>query len=503
MVTASNARQRIRRIGTNTAYQIGSQLAPALAAIGVIPFLLRHLGSEVYGIVTIFFTALAYFAMLDLGLGRAATRFIARSLEANQPDEVRRYFWGSIVLLTGVGSIATVFAMLSVSTIVLRLLKIAPSSTLAASQSFYIICLTIPWVTFMATLRGFLEAWGRFRFIGIVTGCGGLGMFLLPALVVSMRGGLVGVAIALAFVRIAMCIALGLGCMLVKERPSLSPLFDRAAVRQMLSFGGWLSVSNIVGTATIYLDRLLLGICVGMVAVTSYGLPLDVIGRLQILITSLCTVLFPLMSRLDGSGSDQFEPIYRSAMAAVVALMTLVAVVAALAAPWAMRLWLGARSTAELVFAAQVFLAGAVVQSAASIAWTALHARGRSDLTAWIHLAEFPLYGGVFFFAATRYGVRGAALTWFGRGIVDFLCMAVFLRVQRGDAKFRVPSELMAAVVSISILLLPLLPAGVAPLAAVLICSLAWTWTWRMLLDAPLRVRVVQSLLGQNPRPVG
>jgi O-antigen/teichoic acid export membrane protein len=266
----------------------------------------------------------------------------------------------------------------------------------------------------------------------------------------------------------------------------------------MLSFGGWLSVSNIVGTATIYLDRLLLGICVGMLAVTSYGLPLDVIGRLQILITSLCTVLFPLMSRLDGSGSSQFEPVYRSTVAAVMSLMTLVAAVGAVVAPWAMKLWLGGRSTPDSVFAAQVFLAGAVVQSAASVAWTALHARGRSDLTAWVHLAEFPLYAGAFYFAATRYGVRGAALAWFGRGVVDFLCMAFLLRVQRRDGKFRAPAELAAAVVSVCILVIPLLPVGTRVMVAVLICSLTWVWTWRMLLDAPLRMQLVRALASNS-----
>jgi len=204
------------------------------------------------------------------------------------------------------------------------------------------------------------------------------------------------------------------------------------------------------------------------------------------------------MSRMDGSGSSQFEPVYKSAVAAVLSLMTLVATVGVVVAPWAMKIWLGGRSTPDSVFAAQVFLAGAVVQSAASIAWTALHARGRSDLTAWVHLAEFPLYAAAFYFAATRYGVRGAALAWFGRGVVDFLCMAVLLRVQRRDGKFRAPAELMAAVVSACILMLPVLPVGADAAVAVLICSLTWIWTWRMLLDAPLRMHLVRALVSNG-----
>src|SRR6202035_513484 len=131
---------------------------------------------------------------------------------------------------------------------------------------------------------------------------------------------------------------------------------------------------------------------------------------------------------------------------------------AAVATPAAMKLWLGGRSTSDSIFAAQIFLAGAVLQSSAAIAWTALHARGRSDLTAWVHMAEFPLYCAAFYFAATHYGVRGAALAWFGRGIVDFLCMTVLLRIQQRNEASGAPPELLAAVVAVCIVMLAFVP---------------------------------------------
>src|SRR5258708_12482921 len=106
--------RRTRKLGQNTGCQIGSQLAPAIAAIAAIPFLLRHMGPEVFGIMTIFSTVLAYFTMLDLGLGRASTRFIAQSLEADRPDDQRRYFWGSIILLTRIRACSPPVPLLSV-----------------------------------------------------------------------------------------------------------------------------------------------------------------------------------------------------------------------------------------------------------------------------------------------------------------------------------------------------------------------------------------------------
>ena len=492
-----------RSIGLNTIYQIAAQVAPAIAAIAAIPFLLRHLGFDVFGIVTIFSTMLAYFAMLDLGLGRAATRFISQSLDAKKPDDVRRYFWGSIILLSAMGAIVTVTCVLSASALV-GYLKIPMSYVRPAMESFYIICLTIPIVTLTATLRGFLEASGHFRFVSIVTGCGGAGAYLFPVLAVATGGGLVAIAAIFAGVRMAVCGALAIGCLSIGDRPHLRPLFDVGAVRRMLSFGGWLSVSNIIGTATIYCDRFLLGLWVGMTAVTSYGMPLDLISRLQLLIASFCTVLFPLMSRLDGSGSSQFQTLYRGAVAVGLSLMTPLAATAVIVAPVLMKLWLGQRITPDAVFAAQVFLAGAVAQSIASIAWTALHARGRSDLTAWLHLAEFPIYCGVFYLAATHFGVRGAALAWLGRGIVDFLCMVLLLRARTAVCRFSMPPELVAAVVSLGILFIAILPLPGAVIMAVLVSTLTWVWSWRTMLDSAMRIQIARVLLGRRtPRPVG
>jgi hypothetical protein len=131
-----------------------------------------------------------------------------------------------------------------------------------------------------------------------------------------------------------------------------------------------------------------------------------------------------------------------------------------------------------------------------------LHARGRSDLTAWVHLVEFPLYCGAFYFAAMRYGVRGAALAWFGRVVLDFLCMVVLMRIQRRGDTSGTPPELVAAIVSLSILVLPFLPKADAVPMGGIICCLTLIWTWRMLLDAPTRLRVVRLMLRrQEPGP--
>ena len=486
--------QVIRSVGVNTFYQLGAQVAPAVAAIAAIPYLLKHLGPEAFGIVTLFSTALLYFMMLDLGLGRAATRFIAQSLEAGQPDDVRKYFWGSVFLLTGGGLVASACCLFAIPAFVTHFLKIPQTYYHSTVESFWLISLVIPLVTLMATLRGLLEAWGRFPFISVVTGSSGIALYLLPVLAVMAGGGIVSVAATYVAVRVGMAAAFAMGCLTVPGRPSLRPIFDKAAVRKMLSFGGWLSVSNIIGSAMVYGDRFLLGTCAGMVAVVSYSMPLDVIGRMQILVTSFCAVLFPLMSRLDQSASARFHTVYRGAMAIGLSIMTPLTISAVLLAPFLMRLWLRARSTPDAVFAAQVFLAGAVVQATAGIAFTALHARGRSDLAAWLHCAEFPVYFLAFYWATVHFGAKGAALAWLGRVLVDFIGMAVLLKLHKWDGRSVLGPESVAALVSLCVVLTIGLSTRNALLVGCIACSLTWLWTWRTLLDREMQTPLARVL---------
>jgi hypothetical protein len=168
--------------------------------------------------------------------------------------------------------------------------------------------------------------------------------------------------------------------------------------------------------------------------------------------------------------------------------------------PFLMKLWLRTRNTPDAVFAAQVFLAGAVVQATASIAFTALHARGRSDLAARIHLAEFPIYCLVFYWAAVRFGVKGAALAWLGRVIVDFVGLVVVLRLHKGDGRSVVTPELVAVLVSVGALLTVALSTRSAVILGCVICTLTWLWTWRTLLDQEMQIPLARLIFGWRGR---
>ena len=57
----------------DTVYNLLGNGIPLLAAVGTIPYLLRVLGNEQFGLLTLLWALIGYFSLFDFGVGRALT----------------------------------------------------------------------------------------------------------------------------------------------------------------------------------------------------------------------------------------------------------------------------------------------------------------------------------------------------------------------------------------------------------------------------------------------
>ena len=62
---------RGRTIARNTIWNIVGQSLPLLLAVVAIPLLIRRLGVDRFGVLTLAWALVGYFGLFDLGLGRA------------------------------------------------------------------------------------------------------------------------------------------------------------------------------------------------------------------------------------------------------------------------------------------------------------------------------------------------------------------------------------------------------------------------------------------------
>src|SRR6266513_283830 len=103
-----------RLLARNTIWNLVGSGAPMIVAVFSIPILIRGLGTDRFGVLTLAWALIGYASLFDLGLGRALTQLVAKKLGAGEDREIPTLVWTSQLLMLLLGVLgAAVLGVLS------------------------------------------------------------------------------------------------------------------------------------------------------------------------------------------------------------------------------------------------------------------------------------------------------------------------------------------------------------------------------------------------------
>jgi O-antigen/teichoic acid export membrane protein len=267
-----------------------------------------------------------------------------------------------------------------------------------------------------------LERFDIVTFLSIPAGAGQLAAnLLLLYLGYSIRAlVLAGVAIQglvlIAYIAVARHLVPGLG----------SPTWDRAALRQLLRFGGFVSISQVAGPILAHAEKFMMASLLTLGAVGFYSVPYNLVWAFTIIPGSISGVLFPTFSRLTMEGDHQNRSrLFLRSTKYVFAVILPVAVALAVFSGKFLAAWMGPPFALHSTAVLQVLAIAVIVNSVAGPAYYALQAVGRPEIPALFHLVELCLHLPICFFLIRRYGVLGGAIAWAARVALDTLLLTV------------------------------------------------------------------------------
>jgi len=407
-------------IARNTLYNLIGQGVPLVIAVIAMPFVIRGLGVERFGILALTWVILGYFNVFDLGLGRAATKFVAEALSSDDVAGIDDITSTVLLTQTALGSLGALLLMLGTPLLVEVALKVPASLTTEALSALYIVAVAIPLVFISGTLQGVLEAAQRFDLVNAVRSPAIASNYLLPLLAVLLGWKLPGVIALLVVYRLVTVTVLYVLC--VRVFPSLRSLtrFQPDRLRRIIRFGGWVTVSSIVNPLLVYLDRLLIGVMISMAAVTYYTAPYEAVTRLSIIHGSLVATLFPAFSTLKGSGREgDITGLFTDSVKYLLLIIGPILILLTGFAREILQVWLGGRFAAESTLLLQLLATGVLINAVANVPFAMLQGTGRPDLTAKFHLIELPLHLAALYLGISLWGITGAALAWSLRAAID------------------------------------------------------------------------------------
>ena len=419
-----------RLLARNAFLNFVGQAVPLLVGVATVPFIVRGLGTERFGILSLAWVSLGQFTLFDLGLGRATTKFVAEASSRGDESQIRRLVWTAAAMQFVLGFLGAVLVVGVTPLLVERVLNIPPLLVGEARLTFYLLALSIPIVLVSSSFSGVLEANQRFDLANAVRIPSSIATVLLPLVGVMLGLGLPGILGLLLLAKAAALlglVALDLWAFPELKRPLL---LGRRATHALFLFGGWVMVSNMILPFLRYLDRFMLGALLSVPAVAYYSVSFDILDRLWIIPSSLALTLFPAFSTLSGSGQhERTQALFvRSVKFVLLATAPIILVLTVFARP-ILHAWLGADFALHGTVAFQILAAGAAIGLMAPISGSLLQGYGRPDIIAKLYVLYIPMNIALVWSLVWILGIPGAALSAAVRTAIDaFLLILIVSR---------------------------------------------------------------------------
>lgn len=376
-------------------------------------FFARQLDTETFGLLTLVLAFVGYASVLDGGFARAVVREIAQAGDDVTSAERALGTGVVVVCLLGLffGLLLWLGAPFLVTLIHVDTALVAEAVTGFRWMAFMIlpILLGMVWMAPMEARADFARL-NVMRSVGyaLVFGCAVFAVYWSPVFSSAVVGLLVG--------RILMAL-LGL----IAARQIMGKYFYpfcMGALKRLVQFGGWLTISSIVSPLMYYLDRFVLSAFAGASVVAFYAAPSEAIGKMQALPGSVARALFPMLA---SAKPDDAEKMRRTAQLIQALLGVSLVLIVLLFGDQIVALWLGESYVKESALIMKIMIFGVLFNAMAMIPLIELQAMGLSKITAKAHLIEVIPVIAFLFLMTAQFGITGTAVAWVSATLFDWL----------------------------------------------------------------------------------
>src|SRR5579883_1649771 len=279
------------KVALNIAANIAGTVVNMLSGLLVMPYLIRFLGGDIYGLWILIGTLTGYFGVLDIGVSAAIGRLVAYHRARGETDGVNE------VMSTGCGLLLVAFVIVCMATAialpVFPRIFVVPAAELTDVRNALILvglnlALTFPGYTF----AGFLWGCERFDLENAVR---------IPTLILRTVLSITAVRASAPLTSLSWIVfgtnTLGnLSRMVLCYRldPDLRVSWSdvrRGRIREIFSLGGWMSVISWARILTPQLAPTLIGMRIGSGAVTTFSVAKQLVAYSNMFATTATQVL--------------------------------------------------------------------------------------------------------------------------------------------------------------------------------------------------------------------
>jgi O-antigen/teichoic acid export membrane protein len=341
--------------------------APFLSVAGVAivaisyPLYLHSLGFQNYGLWLVLSTVITFSQIGNLGISQALARYVATAVAEGRPAEVSELY-SSACCIVGLSGALVLTLVLLLRQPIIAYLRLPPASAELALH-------LLPWAAAVSVYIYFVDLSNN-----VLNGLGRLDLcytfqILAQAMALLISAGLLAAGYGIPSLLFGTCAGyfvshvlsvrtgrdvLGMSCFCTSP-PRANQL------RHLISFGGWLFGSSLVGMFFGPVNRLITARYIGLTAVPIFDIAFNAGFRIRNILESgqRALITAAVAAKSDHKGGPIRTLVPRAMRFLVPSAVAFLAI--GLGAPVILRLWLGSAFEASMVPSLRIMLAGTYI----------------------------------------------------------------------------------------------------------------------------------------------
>lgn len=276
-----------------------------LVALFFVPYLLRGLGEDEYGIYRLLYSTASYLSVLDFGLGGTITRYIVK-FKTEGDLKKQENFMAMGLLIYGLLAVITVAVSFAITAFlpIMYAASISAEKMQQAQLVFMILCGTHAITLFSHAYTGLFSAYERFSYTKVSS------IIKIGLRVLLLIGGMQLFQSAMLVAVVDFALALGLllvhilyGRFSVKCRIRLHK-WEGGLAKEAMFFTSAILIQSIVNQFNTNVASVVLGVFTTTAVITMYSLVLQMYNMYSGFSTAISTVYLPGISAAVFKGAD-------------------------------------------------------------------------------------------------------------------------------------------------------------------------------------------------------
>jgi O-antigen/teichoic acid export membrane protein len=403
------------RLSGNLAAGLFNSVWSAIVSLAVVPFYLKYLGIEAYGLIGFFVTMQAVMQLLDLGLAPTINREVARCTSAGEKQQARNLLHSLAYVYWSIAALIAVLIYLVAPLIVHNWLQ---SNTLGNET-----------VTEAIALMGLIIAsrWPVGLYAGALMGAQRLAVsssVSILAVTLSNFGAVIILAylsptlhaffLWQALIGLLYALSMRWAAWHILKRTS-DIRFELAGLKRIWRFSLGMSAVTLTGVILLQSDKLLLSRLLDLEAYGRYTLATVVASGLYVLLTPLFNTIYPhltaLVSNDDTNGLIRF---YKTGTRLFLSILFPLAASVSIFSQELIYLWTGNKELSlQVAPVVSILILGTAFNGVMHFPYALQLAHGQSQIALRINFLLIAIMVPALLLFASLYGAIGGALAWF------------------------------------------------------------------------------------------